>query len=305
MTVNVAEYKSAIGLDSLYIAEVTQDDATGYVADTPIYFAPAAEASAEPSTSQNTQYADDGPYDVIVGEGETAITLTVTGIPSEVLAAITGNSFDTVSGRIFDEGGTPPEYALGFRSKKSNGSYRYFWYMKGRFSVPSESFTTKNDSPEPQPVQITFTAVRTIYQFDVGDHNATVKRVFGDTDTTNFSATGWFTQVQTPSAVSPSALALSSSVPTDGATDISISANQTLTYNNALTADAIYNISLVKVSDYSVVSATISLDTTAKIVTINPASNLTNSAEYLIVANVTDIYGQHLNSVVNFTTVAA
>lgn len=305
MSTNVDEYLSSIGLTDLYIAEVTQDDASGYVADTPAYFAPVAEANAEPAVNQNTQYADDGPYDVIIGEGETAIKMTVTGIPPEIYAAITGNVFDAASGRVFDVGGTPPEYALGFRSLKSNGSYRYYWFLKGRFSAAPDAFTTKDDAPEPKPVEVTFTAVKTIYKFDVGDYDAQAKRVFGDEDTDNFSATGWFTQVQTPEVVAPSALALSSSVPTDGGTDISITANQTLTYNNALKADSIYSISLVKVSDYSVVATAISLDTTKKIVTINPDASLTNSAEYLIVANVVDIYGQDLQSVVNFTTVAA
>ncbi len=42
---NSGEYKSRIGLDKLYIAEVTQDDANGYTADTPEYLAPTAEAN--------------------------------------------------------------------------------------------------------------------------------------------------------------------------------------------------------------------------------------------------------------------
>ena len=96
MTVNAnaGEYKSRIGLDSLYIAKVTVDSASAYTADTPEYFAPAAEASQEPSTSFEIQYADDQAYEVMTGEGPTTISLIVTGLPLEMLALITGKVFD-------------------------------------------------------------------------------------------------------------------------------------------------------------------------------------------------------------------
>jgi phi13 family phage major tail protein len=305
MTINAnsGEYKSRIGLDSLYIAEVTEDSATAYTADTPEYLAPAAEASQEPATSAATQYADDQPYDSLVIEGETVINLTVTGIPAEMQAKLLGRQFDSASGRVFDNSGaTPPYFALSFRSLKSNGSYRYFQYLKGRFSAPKEETATKADKPDPKTTQLTFTAIPTVYNFDIGATNEPVKRVYGDEDTTNFSATGWFSAVQTPAVVAPSALALSSSVPTDGTTGISVSANQTLTFNNALTNDAAYDVVLLLSTAYTVVTATITLDTTKKIITIDPGSSLAGTTVYVIAYNVTDIYGQHLSGAINFTT---
>lgn len=302
LSVNAGEYKSVVGLDDLYIAEVTQDDTSGYVADTPEYFSPAAEATVEPAVNRVTQYADDQPYDTISSEGETTISLTVTNIALEMLAKVTGRVFDSVSGRMWDNGGTPPEMALSFRSQKSNGSYRYYQFLKGRFDMPGEEAATKGDSPDPKTVKITFTAVKTIYEFDLGSIDDGVKRVVGDTDTANFSATGWFSQVQTPAVVAASALSLSSSVPTDGATGISVSANQTLTFNNALVNDAVYQAVLLLASDASVIAGAITLDATKKILTINPTSSLSASTAYIIAYNVTDIYGQHLSGAINFTT---
>ena len=302
---NSGEYKSRIGLDSLYIAEVTVDSAAAYTADTPEYFAPAAEASQEPATSFEIQYADDQPYDVMSGEGPTKITLSVTNIPAEMLAKITGNVFDASTGRVFDHTATPPYMALMFRSLKSNGKYRYYSYLKGQFSMPKEETATKGEKPEPKTMQLEYTAIKTVYSFDLGSINGTVKRVIGDEDTTNFSATGWFTQVQTPTTVAPSALALSSSDPVDAATDVAITKTCTLTFNNALINNAIYNVALIDPSDGSVIASAISLDTTKKIVTINPTASLENSTAYLIVYNVIDIYAQNLSGAVNFTTVAA
>src|SRR3990172_50916 len=299
---NAGEYKSKIGLDSLYVAEVTADSASAYTAGTQAYLAPAAEATQEPTTSFEIQYADDQPFDVNASEGDTKIGLTVTNIDLATLALITGREFDAVSGRMLDNGGIPPYFALSFRSMKSNGSYRYYQYLKGMFSMPKEDTATKGEKPEPKTLELTYTAIKTVYEWDLGAITDSVKRIVGDDDTINFDETGWFSQVQVPSVSAPAALSLSSSVPTDGATGISVSANQTLTFNNALPASAIYNVALILPSDGSVVAGAITLDATAKIITINPTSNLSASTAYLIVYNMTDIYGQHLSGAVNFTT---
>lgn len=301
MTINAGEYKSTIGVTSLYVAAVTEDSATAYTAGTPAYFAPVAEVSAEPAVNRETQYADDNPYDTFVSEGETTLTMTVTGIPPEMLATVLGKTFDPTTGRVYDTGAVPPDYALGFKSLKSNGSYRYYWYLKGKFSAPGETFQTTSDTPAPQTTEIVFTAVRTTYQHDVGSTNEEVKRVWGDEDTDAFDATGWFVQVQAPGVATPSALALSSSVPTDNATGISVSADQTLTFNNALQSDATDRIVISK-ADGTKAAATITIDTTKKIITVNPDSSLSSSTVYLITYAVEDIYGQTLSGVVNFTT---
>jgi methionine-rich copper-binding protein CopC len=107
--------------------------------------------------------------------------------------------------------------------------------------------------------------------------------------------------VQTPVVVAPSALALSSSTPADGATGVSVSANLTLTFNNALPAGEIYHVTLTK-ADGTVVAGAFSLDATQKILTINPTANLDASSVYLVGIGVTDIYGQHLQTAINFTT---
>lgn len=301
MTINSGEYKSTIGVSDLYVAAISADSATAYTAGTPAYFAPVAVVGVAPSVNRETQYADDNPYDTFVSEGETELTLTVTGIPPEMLAAVLGKTFDATTGRVYDTGATPPDYALGFKSKKSNGSYRYYWYLKGKFSTPSESFETQGDTPAPQTTEIVFTAVSSTYAFDVGATNEEVKRVWGDDDTDAFDPTNWFTQVQTPAVASVSALALSSSVPTDGATGISVSANQTLTFNNEMQSDVTARIVISK-ADGTQAAATITLDATKKIVTIDPGSSLSASTVYLISYAVEDIYGQTLSGVVNFTT---
>lgn len=201
---NAGEYKSKIGLDMLYVAEVTEDSADTYTAEAPAYFAPAAEASQEPTSSFEVQYADDQAFDVMSSEGETKIGLTVTNLDLAMLAKITGRVFDQVTGRLFDNGGVAPYMALSFRSLKSNGNYRYYQYLKGVFAMPKEGVATKGEKPEPKTLELTFTAIRTVYKFDLGEVIDSVKRIIGDEDIDAFDATGWFEEVQTPNLVTSS-----------------------------------------------------------------------------------------------------
>ena len=213
MTIQAGEYKSRVGLDNLYYALVTTDSAATYAVGSTTYLAPAAAATQAPSTNIETQYADDQPYDVITSEGATEIVLTVTGIPLETLAAITGKVYDTVNGRMYDTTGTPPYCALGFRALKSDGSYRYYWFLKGMFTMPDENLETKGETPTPQTQEITYSAIQTVHKFNTGGANSySVKRVTGDTSITAFSATTWFDAVQTPDSVTIISSSVSPSV---------------------------------------------------------------------------------------------
>lgn len=304
MTIDDGEYKSSIGLDDLYYAEVTQDDTDAYVADTPAYLAPVAELSVEPAVNQVTQFADDGPYDTISSVGETTMNMRITGLPPEIAALITGNIFDSTTGRIYEYDGTPPYMALSFRSLKSNGSYRYYQYLKGRFSLPKDEFATKTDTPDPKTVELVYTAVRTIYAHDLGDIEASTKRVWGDEDTENFDGSTWYDQVQVPSIGSPSALALSSSTPVDEATGIAITTNISLVFNNTLATNAEYGCVLLD-DAYAPVACTKSISADRKTVTLNPDASLENSTVYTVSIGVVDIYGQGLDDEITFTTVGA
>jgi len=298
---NSAEYKSRVGLDSLHIAEVLQDDATDYLTGAVEWLAPAAEASAEPSVNRQTQFADDQPYDAMSAEGETSIKLKVTNVPLETLAKLTGRVYDAASGRLFDNAGTPGYFALMFRSKKSNGSYRYYCFLKGRFDMPAEEFASQTDSPEPKTIELTFTALKTVHAFDLGDIDDGVKRVVGDDDITAFSGTTWFDQVQTPVVGTPAALSLSSSTPAEGSSTLAVSANLVLVFSNVL-AEGAENHVLLLDSLNEVVACAKSISTDRKTITLNPNSNLSAGAAYTIAAAVTDIYGQTLDVSVEFST---
>lgn len=302
MTIKGDEYKSVVGIDSLYVAAVTQDDASAYVAGTPEYLAPAAAITMKPKTSLETQYADNLPFDIAAAEAETDLELTITGLPSEMYAKLLGSNFDASTGTINDVAGIPPLYALGFRAKKSNGKYRYFWFPKVVFSTPEEAADTMTDKATPKELKLVCKAIKTIHKWTIGTGTDGIKRKFGDEDTTNFSATGWFTQVQVPGAVVPSALSLTSSSPTGGASAVAVTAVLTLTFNNALAASEELDAVLINSATGAQIAGTNTIDATRKILTVGHTANLAAATLHRIVYTPKDIYGQVVSGVVSFTT---
>lgn len=113
--------------------------------------------------------------------------------------------------------------------------------------------------------------------------------------------TGAPTLTVTPSV--PDALTLVSSTPIDNAISVSKTANQTLTFSNALTESAPTGVVLLDASLVPVAGA-ITIDAARKVITINPTATLTGSAAYSLVYSVVDIYAQPLVGVVTFTTAA-
>ncbi len=298
-----AEQKSKIGLDSLYFCLVTQDDITAYVAATPEYLAPSATASMEPQNNFEIQYADNQPYEVMTAEAETKILLEVTGLSLAQLAVIIGRTFDVSTGRMYDNGGVPPYVALGFRALKSNGHYRYYWFLKGKFAMPKEEVETLAAKPSPKTLKIDFTAIRTVYKYSLpGSITDSVKRVVGDDDTTNFTvAATWFSQVQTPTTTAPPSLTVTP-VPANGATAQAVTVTCTLTFSNALQTGQEFNAELINNSTHVVIAGTNTIDGTRKIVTVGHTANLPAATNITMAYSCRDIFGQLLTGVSSFTT---
>lgn len=291
--------KSYVGADKVYYALVTQDDSSGYVADTPSYLAPVMTITHTPKSSSKTQYADNQPFDAFTAEGETEMEIELTGMSLQTQAILTGKVYDAATGRMFDNGGTPPYVAIGFRAKRSGGGYRYYWYLKCTPQPPAEEQASATDTPDPKSSKMKLTAIRTIYQWDLGSIDDSAKRVVGDDEDTNFSATTWYDDVQVPVAGATPSFTCTPS-PVDGATGVAVGVSPTLTFSNALRTGT-FGVAITK-DDGTLVASAYSINAANKVVTINPNSDLTSSANYLITVAVRDMYGQTLRAVYNFTT---
>ncbi|MCI0552556.1 MAG: Ig-like domain-containing protein [Anaerolineae bacterium] len=296
--------KSFIGVDQIYYALVTQDDVSAYAAAAPVAFAPAMNIAQTPKSNSKVQYADNQPFDKMSSEGETELDVEITGISPQVLATILGRVYDAATGRLFDNGGTPPDIALGFRAKKRGGFYRYYWFLKGSFNSPSEEQATETDTPDPKSTKLMFTAIRTIRQFVLsGSVTDSVKRVVGETSDALFNATNWFSSVQVPVQGSPAAFTCTPS-PADGAIGVAVGVVITLTFNHPLAGNTENGIMLLRTSTAAPITVTRTINAARTVVTLTPSANLTAAAAHMIVVpTAVSIYGQALgNTVYDFTT---
>lgn len=114
------------------------------------------------------------------------------------------------------------------------------------------------------------------------------------------------TAVDITTGSAPGALTVTTS-PADGGASVAVDSNITWTFSNAISPSDVSaaNFTVTK-SDGTAVDGTLSIDSTKKIVSFDPTSNLDASSTYIAIATigVHDIYGQALaaNSVINFAT---
>lgn len=205
------------GCDNVVVAEVTKDDSTGYTVGNIIPLAPVAEVSKTTENSSETHYYDNVGAIVIRTEGSDEVTLTTPALELGQLATITGKSVDPATGAYVDDEGVEKYYALGYRLKLTDGTFRYVWRLKGAFSnIPDETSTTESDSVDTNNQSVVFTGNKTLYSFQAGNIKGRAKAVVIDERDGLADVSGFFNQVVTPDNVASlanattTALALSS-----------------------------------------------------------------------------------------------
>jgi len=190
---------ATIGLDKLYFAPITEAAITGIETyGTPVMLAKAISAELSVELAEATLYADDGAAEVVKEFKSGKLTLGVDNIGRTVAAALTGSSVDDNGVLISasEDGGTP--VAIGFRAKKANGKYRYFWLYRVKFGVPSTNLATKGDSITFQTPTIEGTVLRRNKEDDQGNHPWKAEADEDDTGLTAGTVDGWYTQVYEP-----------------------------------------------------------------------------------------------------------
>ena len=176
-----------IGLADLYYATLTTDASDGAVYGTPVQITGAITANINPNSSNETLFADDGPMETASQMGQIELELNVADIPLEVQATLLGNTTVTAGELLKKSTDTPPWLAIGFKSKKSNGNYRYVWLLKGKFREPEVNHETQDDSINFQTITISANFVKREYD------DAWIK--MADEDATGYTNEGdtWFT----------------------------------------------------------------------------------------------------------------
>ena len=136
-----------IGVDNLVYAIMSKEDT---VLEAPVYGAvkPAVGVmtiNINPNGSQETLFADDGPFEVATTLGNIEVEIQKAQLTTENKADLLGHQIDENGAIVYADNDIPPWVAIGFRTLKSNGKYRYVWLYKGKFTEPEDNNETKGD----------------------------------------------------------------------------------------------------------------------------------------------------------------
>lgn len=137
-----------IGCDNLVYAVMTKEDTpeTPAVYDNPTSAPGVMSIGVNPNASQETLFADDGPMESASTLGKIDVEIKKNELSTQNKADLLGHQIDAKGGIIYGDTDVPPYVAIGFRTLKSNGKYRYYWLYKGKFTDPEEQNETKGDS---------------------------------------------------------------------------------------------------------------------------------------------------------------
>ena len=163
----IVEYR---GVEGLVAAEVTTDDNStetghGYVTGNVFAIAGVAEISKTTDSSNEAHYYDNIPAVVVTNVAADTITISASAIPLDVLAEITGQTYDTATGSLIEGPRDVKYFALGYKTRKTNGDEVYVWRYKGTFNIPDQTNTTENDSTDANGQEIVYTGISTTHKF--------------------------------------------------------------------------------------------------------------------------------------------
>ena len=193
---------ATIGLDRLYYAKITEggNGEETYATPTPLAKAISAELSVE--LAEAILYADDGAAEIVKEFKNGTLALGIDDIGSTVASDLTGATIDDnhVLISTSEDGGAP--VAVGFRAKKANGKYKYYWLYKVKFGIPATNLATKGDSITFSTPTIEGTIMRRNKLDAKGKHPWKAEVTEGDTEVAAETITNWYKNVYEPSFAS-------------------------------------------------------------------------------------------------------
>lgn len=194
-----------IGCDNLVYAKMTtEDSADAAPAYGTVSKAPGVMSiNINPNGSLETLFADDGPMETATTLGRVEVEIQKNELTSVNKADLLGHEIDANGAVVFSDNDVPPYVAIGFRTLKSNGKYRYVWLYKGKFTEPEDSNETKGDSINFQADTISGQFVKLNYAYTVNGKTKRPWKYELDGDSTEANAdvmNSWFDAPVMPTA---------------------------------------------------------------------------------------------------------
>ena len=194
-----------IGCDHLVYATMTTEDtvsaapAYGEVREAPGVMS----ININPNGTVETLFADDGPMETASTLGKIEVEIQKNELTSQNKADLLGHQLDSKGAVVYGDSDIAPWTAIGFRTLKSNGNYRYVWLYKGKFTEPEDSNETKGDSINFQSDTINGQFAKLNYAYTINGKSVRPWKYELDQDHESADATTigkWFTAPVMPTA---------------------------------------------------------------------------------------------------------
>lgn len=285
-----------IGLDNVVIAKVLSDTADGITYGAVRALKGAVNATVNPNSDVAVDFADNGPFFSASNRGNTELSLEMIDVDVDILAEMLGQK--KVNGITVE---TPldqsSDYAIGFRvwlaGKDANGNnrYQYFWYAKGKFSVPETGGETKTDSLNFGHISVTAQFVQTQYVPQGQDSGTICTHIRTDDATVPASVkANWFNAPVVETVTDTSALTVSASVS---------GSNVVLTGTKASGASIVFAPASAKLGETIIivdangnaVNGTLEVSSDTATITFTPASGAESASAVTVTSGLKDNYG--------------
>lgn len=200
----IVEYR---GVSDLVAAEVLSDTAEEYETGEVFSIAGVAEISKTTDSSNEAHYYDNIPAVVVMNTSADEVTISASAVPFDVLGKITGQKYDSTTGALIEGTRELKYFAIGYKTKKTNGDVIYVWRYKGTFNIPDQTNTTENDSTDANGNELVYTGISTTHKFTANaDGNGAsrgAKALVVDTSKELAGVSTFFDSVTTPDDLQP------------------------------------------------------------------------------------------------------
>lgn len=186
-----------VGLKDIYVALVTENTASSYVAAAPVKLARAIKAKISDKRSSEDLESDDGTEETLDAYEGTEVEIEVNSLAPQDLALVMGHKYEN-GYLIKNRNDRAPELALGYRARKLNGKYEFVWLYVGRFA---EGKDTNRETYGKKPTAQTETIKGKFYERAMdGNIETSVDEdnLTADNTTAAEAIKKWFEKVQEP-----------------------------------------------------------------------------------------------------------
>ena len=257
---------SRIGAENLTVAKVLSDIAGVTTYDVPYAFGKKLiKLGVKNKSSMEPQYADDQAVDIYSEDGDIDLDIETTDITEDEKALLLGQT--VVAGvRTPMPTDVKPYFCVMWKSKKRDGTYKYYKILKVQFSENDEDFETKKDKTAPQTDSFKGIGIQRL-------SDGARKRIADASSASFVAATGtnWFTVVETVvDAVAPTLTI----VPANAAVGVATGTTVVWTFNKAIMPGTIATDHFMLTKVGVAIAGALTVNAANTIVTFTPTAAL-------------------------------